>query len=141
MDWTMVGAIATIIGLIVTIFIFILGNKIEIDVYSNSFRIVSSLLVGIIIAAVIYLLWSTIVPPPPPHIISKVSVDDYTFPPWADIRDPAKDKSIKWEYEIDCKSNRLCWATLNLESEKEQDISNYTGISFSIKANKAITTK
>ena len=52
----MVAAIATIIGVIVTIFIFILGNKPEINVYSTSFRIVSSLLAGIIIAAVIYLL-------------------------------------------------------------------------------------
>ncbi|MCK4734953.1 MAG: DUF4062 domain-containing protein [Methanophagales archaeon] len=76
-----------------------------------------------------------------PSITSNVSVDDYAFPPWInseELQDPAKDKSIKWEYKIDCKCNRLCFATVNLELEKEQDLSSYTGISFSAKANKSI---
>lgn len=77
-----------------------------------------------------------------PTIKSKVSVDDYAFPPWIInsevLQDPAKDKSIKWDYEIDCKSQRLCYATINLEFDKEYDISNYIGISFAVKGNKAI---
>lgn len=76
-----------------------------------------------------------------PIIDSDVGVDDYAFPPWVNsekLQDPVKDKSIKWEYKIDCKGNRLCFATINLELEKEHNLSNYTGISFSVKANKSI---
>lgn len=77
-----------------------------------------------------------------PTIKSEVSVDDYAFPPWIInsevLQDPAKDKSIKWDYEIDCKSQRLCYATINLDFDKEYDISNYIGISFAVKGNKAI---
>ena len=80
---------------------------------------------------------------------SNVSVDDYAFPPWVDskaLQDPAKDKSIKWEYKIDSKGllgyrlldYRLLFVTVNLELEKEHNISNYIGISFSVKADKSI---
>ena len=107
----------------------------------NKKRLAIIIIMFTIIIIAIWMLW--------PINNSKVSVDDYAFPSWVDseaLQDPAKDKSIRWEYKIDSKglsgyrllSYRLLLVTVNLDLEKEHDISNYTGISFSVKADKSI---
>ncbi|TFH38545.1 MAG: toll/interleukin-1 receptor domain-containing protein [ANME-2 cluster archaeon] len=99
-------------------------------------KMIPIIILLILVLVIIYLLFFY------PTIKSEVSVDDYACPLWIInsevLQDPAKDKSIKWDYEIDCKSQRLCYATINLDFDKEYDISDYIGISFAVKGNKAI---